>query len=149
MTDGTIDFDVRGTPVPQGSARAFVFGRHAAVTHDNRNTTQWRHLVASVAQEHAPPELWTGPVRLCLSFRLDRPLSEPTMAGRGRKRHPIRTWPDRSPDLDKLVRAVGDALTGILFKNDAQVVEIVASKDWGPPGVRIVASRVFESAPLD
>jgi hypothetical protein len=38
------------------------------------------------------------------------------------------------PDLDKLVRAVGDALTGILYRDDAQIVSLNASKRFAGLG---------------
>jgi Holliday junction resolvase RusA-like endonuclease len=51
-----------------------------------------------------------------------------------------RTWPigARSGDVDKLARSVLDSLTGVLFHDDAQVVHLVVSKDYGDaPGVRV------------
>ncbi len=51
----------------------------------------------------------------------------------------------RRPDLDKLCRACLDSLTGIVWRDDAQVVRLEASKDYGAPGVMIwvepIASR--------
>ena len=36
------------------------------------------------------------------------------------------------PDVDKLLRAVLDAITGIVFMDDSQVVKAEASKVFGP-----------------
>ncbi len=48
---------------------------------------------------------------------------------------------NRNGDLDKLVRAVGDALTGVCFIDDDQIVRIIAEKrkasDSHPEGVEI------------
>ncbi len=96
----------------------------------------WRRLVADVAQRYAPPEIWRGPIRIDLHFGLPKPKSAP-------KRR--RVWPDRRPDLDKLTRAVLDALTHIVFSDDSQIVELSASKDYGPPGVVIEIESVHES----
>lgn len=46
------------------------------------------------------------------------------------------------PDLDKLLRAVGDALTGIVWRDDSQVASIVASKVYGPPGATLLVREV-------
>ena len=47
--------------------------------------------------------------------------------------------PDRAPDLDKLVRAALDALTGIVFGDDGQVCELYAHKLYGDgPGSLVV-----------
>lgn len=97
----------------------------------------WRRLVADVAQQYAPPELWDGPVRIDLTFGLPKPKSAPKSR---------RVWPDKRPDLDKLIRSVLDSLTHIVFQDDSQIVEINASKDYGPPGVAIEIRRVLELA---
>ena len=47
-------------------------------------------------------------------------------------------WHDKRPDVDKLARAVLDAITesGTL-RDDCQVVALSARKRYGPPGVAI------------
>jgi Holliday junction resolvase RusA-like endonuclease len=60
------------------------------------------------------------PVRLWLTFQFVRPKSA--------KNRPLMVV---KPDLDKLVRGVCDALTGVIYHDDAQVVEIIASKRYG------------------
>ena len=144
-----IRFEVRGLPVPQGSARGFVVGHHAVITSDNKSLAAWRRLVADVAQPHAPPELWDGPVSVSLEFWLPQPLSRPNTIGRGKKKRALRIWPDRKPDLDKLVRSVIDSLTNIVYRDDSQVVRIYAVKDYGPPGVDVQVERVpVKTGPL-
>jgi Holliday junction resolvase RusA-like endonuclease len=64
------------------------------------------------------PHVAIGPVKVQITFHLPRPKSRP-------KRH---THPDVRPDLDKLQRAVLDALTGIAWRDDAQVCAIAAEK---------------------
>ena len=38
---------------------------------------------------------------------------------------------DTAPDLSKLWRAVEDSLTGIVYKDDSQVVQLALQKRWG------------------
>ena len=45
------------------------------------------------------------------------------------------------PDLDKLTRAVLDAMEGIVYKQDAQVVSLRVSKEYGEPGARVIVTR--------
>lgn len=118
-----IQFTVYGIPQPKGSTRAFFRPGMArpVVTSDNPRTKPWALLVSTVAQEHAganPPI--EGPVSVVLEFWLPRPKSLP-------KRVVAHT---KKPDLDKLVRAVLDGLTGIVFYDDAQVVSVRASKGY-------------------
>lgn len=49
-----------------------------------------------------------------------------------------RAEPTVPPDLDKQVRSILDALTGIAYKDDSQVTTISASKEYGIAGVDIV-----------
>lgn len=78
-------------------------------------------MVATSAMFH----MIDGPVSMQLTFRLTAPKSV-------RREHPT-----VRPDLDKLVRAVLDALTGLAYKDDSQVVSIQASKTyWVDPGLR-------------
>lgn len=49
-----------------------------------------------------------------------------------------RTYPTVPPDLDKLVRAIGDALSGIVYRDDKQLTTISAIKRYAngfPPCV--------------
>jgi crossover junction endodeoxyribonuclease RusA len=44
-------------------------------------------------------------------------------------------YPAKKPDVDKLLRAVCDALSGIAFIDDAQIVAIGGTKRWLDPEV--------------
>jgi Holliday junction resolvase RusA-like endonuclease len=69
----------------------------------------------------------TGPVALTMTFTLVRP---PSVSA---KRRP---QPTVKPDLSKLYRAAEDAMTGIVFVDDAQVVEATVRKVYGEtPGL--------------
>ncbi len=135
-----ISFQVHGLPIPQGSTRAWVLHGKPVITSSAKGLATWRRLVADVAQNYAPAEPWEGPVGIELHFGLPKPKSAPK-----RKR----VWPDKRPDLDKLTRAVLDALTYVVFADDSQVVDIRASKDYGAPGVVVEIRRVLveESSP--
>ena|SRR5438105_12191926 len=122
-----ITFFVHGLPVPQGSSRAFVVNGRPVITSANRNLKGWRDLVSLRAQEYA--EMHEGAVSIHLEFYLPRPASLPKKVQSHLKK----------PDLDKLVRSCFDSLTGIMFKDDSQVVAVVASKQYAvaEQGVRI------------
>lgn len=134
-TDTLIRFEVRGLPIPQGSTRAWVLHGKPVITSSAKGLTTWRRLVADVAQNHAPQEPWEGPVGIELHFGLPKPKSAP-------KRR--RVWPDKRPDLDKLTRAVLDALTYVVWVDDSQVIDIRASKDYGAPGVVVEVRRIVD-----
>jgi Holliday junction resolvase RusA-like endonuclease len=84
-----------------------------------------------------PP--WVGPVTLRAVFIFPRPK---THFGTGRNAERVKEsapgWKTTAPDLDKLVRALGDALTGVVFRDDAQIVDIAVTKIYGQtPGVTV------------
>ena len=125
-------FKVSGIPATQGSTRGFAIknkttGKYRAViTHDNKKTMPWRALIAAAAS-NATPTMIDGPVDITLTFILPRPASVSVAK---------RPMPCCKPDLDKLERAVLDALTGIAYQDDAQVVALIATKRYttGPDG---------------
>lgn len=137
----SLTFTTYGLPVPQGSTRAFVVNGRAVTTSANRNLRPWRDTMAAAARfamqeatENAPGSLLDGPVRVSATFTLPRPKTRPR-----RDR-----WPDRKPDVDKLARGLLDALSGPVFKDDAQVVWLEVAKryvgdEWAlpEPGVSV------------
>jgi crossover junction endodeoxyribonuclease RusA len=136
----TVSFAVAGHPVTQGSKRGFVVnGRAVLVEAGGDRHRLWRHAVNDQARRTWTSPPLTGPVVLELVFRLQRPASHP-------KRR--RTWPvgARSGDVDKLARLAADALTGIAYLDDAQIIDLHVTKDWAaagePPGVTITISEI-------
>jgi Holliday junction resolvase RusA-like endonuclease len=136
VSANNVSFQVHGLPVPQGSTRSWVVNGKPVITSAATGLSTWRRLVADVAQRYAPDEPWEGPVGIELHFGLPRPKSAPK-----RKR----VWPDKRPDLDKLTRAVLDALTYVVFADDSQVVNIRATKDYGAPGVVVEIHRILDA----
>lgn len=115
-------FFVPGIPKPQGSKRAFVNPKtnRAVVVEDNKNVRDWRSDVRAMAMDHADNRISEGSVCITLRFIMKRPLATP-------KSKP--TPPAvKKPDLDKLERAILDALTGILFTDDSQVTFLLGIK---------------------
>lgn len=114
-------FAVKGLPVPKGSTKAFVIRggprKGQAVVTSASNTKDWEKVIKFQVQDFpvAPLE---GPVGLYLTFYLPRPQSAPRRV----------QLPAKKPDLDKLARACLDALTGIIYRDDSQVVELYCRK---------------------
>jgi crossover junction endodeoxyribonuclease RusA len=119
---GYLDISVPGLPKPQGSMKAFKMGDRVRMVHNNHgDLATWRAAVTGAAAEAwGSQPLLDEAVGLRLTFRLPRPASAPKK----------RIYPDRLPDLDKLVRAVLDSLTGVVITDDARVVSIEATKAY-------------------
>lgn len=154
--DLVVDFSVLGKPQPAGSKRHVGKGR---IIDDNPHAADWKGAVGIAAldylagltgaTEHDEQPLWLdGPLGLVCVFTFGRPKSH-FRSGRfaGQLKTGAPRAPTVKPDTTKLVRAVEDALTGIVWRDDAQVIEQSACKRYGsPPGARVVIYRA--PAPL-
>lgn len=120
-------FRVEGKPIPQGSMKV-INGR---VLHAQGSAlVYWRTAIAMECQKVLKTP-YTGAVEVRMDFLLEKPKSV------------NRTYPAKYPDLDKLIRAVLDGITGSGVVDDGQVVNIRASKRYGRPSV------VVEIVPME
>lgn len=136
---------VPGIPRPQGSKRPFR-NQHSgriAMVESSKHVKTWRDDIrAALINPHRPP--FDGPVLAELEFRMPRPKGHYRT---GRNAHLLRdtapTYPTGKPDIDKLERAVLDAITSAgVWLDDAQAVEVhhrkvYAGQHDGLPGVHI------------
>lgn len=98
---------------------------------------RWMAAIGTAGQAECRGELITGPVALKVLARLEKPKSVK------------RELPSAKPDLDKLTRAVQDALEGISYKGDSQICEIHARKIYdSTPGVDIELSPMSRQGKL-
>ena len=76
----------------------------------------------------------TGPLELRVTFVFTRPKGH-YGSGRneGRLKPSAPLYVRTRPDVDKLVRAVADAITGIVCRDDSQLVIVHAEKHYGEP----------------
>lgn len=134
----SVEFFVDGVPIPQGSKSARVVRGRAILTEGfgerPKRHKAWRKAVSDAAEtwlsKHGDMPPYDGPVCIDLTFYLPRPKSTSKRI----------TTAHRKPDLSKIVRAVEDSLTGIIYTDDARIIEIVAKKQYAddnPPGVLV------------
>jgi len=119
-----MEFFVPGVPRPQGS-KTLMRGR---MVESSKKLPEWRKALAQGATEAQLESglFFTDPLKVEITFQMPR--------GKTIKR-PL---PPVVPDVDKLIRAVLDSMTGILYDDDAQVVEVHAFKVYSPePGALI------------
>lgn len=141
-TDPRLAFTVPGRPRPAGSKRAFAIRQagaptgRIAVTDANPRSRDFKHTVAAAAAVVMGDRgrLLTGPLALEVTFMLARPIGH---YGTGTNRHRLRpsapAYPAVRPDCTKLLRGVEDALTGVIWRDDAQIVEQVVRKVYSEP----------------
>lgn len=152
MTDGTnngqpIFIRVYGIPRAAGSKTAFIHKKlNRAVVVDASGVAgrDWRNSVRDAALEAHKGSPLDGELVLEAVFFLPRPKSHfSTSKKHGRTmRVGAPVFCSKKPDTTKLVRAVEDALTGIIWNDDAQVVRQIATKMYGErPGVMLSIRR--------
>ncbi len=127
----SVSFTVRGEPVAQGSLSVLIARGKRSMRHSNPKLDGWREAVgweAKIALRGGCPAGKNVPIRLTAAFFF--------------KGDPIRDKTSK-PDLDRLLRAIGDALTGVLWADDSQVVEIQGMKFYGDPRVEIRVEEVL------
>ena len=128
--------EVEGVPVPQGSLQAYPVGRPPyvrCVIPQDRKVRAWRDVIAQIATaeqfgRNRGVFVESGPLCMVCRFVLPRPKS----ASKSKSGAALAA---KRPDLDKLTRAIGDALEGIWYKEDSQSVEGVQSKRVAEPGI--------------
>jgi crossover junction endodeoxyribonuclease RusA len=122
-------FTVQGRAVPQGSLRAMKLKTGAVVTPQEPKVLKWRSDVRAglYAREGAmQPTAEAFHVEMTFCFR--RPNNHHTSKGNLTTRAP--RYHMQHPDVDKLIRAVLDALTGVVWHDDKQVVYVRGHKQW-------------------
>ena len=111
-----VSLSVTGDPASQGS-HAIMQGRIVQV--NSKKHKAWRNAITQTALATLPAD-WQPidePCELIVNFYMPKPASAK------------RSLPTVSPDLDKLIRAVGDSLTdsGVVV-DDSRIVRISARK---------------------
>lgn len=146
-----IAFFVPGVPAPGGSKDAFP---HAAtgrmVVRDScRRNPEWRARVAAFGRTAYRGPLLDGPLKVSMTFFLPRPKGH---FGTGRNAGLVRptapVYPAIKPDVLKLGRSTEDALTGVLWRDDAATVQLALHKRYADPAAVTGPGVLVEVVPL-
>jgi len=134
-----VKFFIPGRPATAGSKKGFPVRtktgiRVAIVDSSGQRGKDWRSDCKRFASDFAPDELYQGPLGVTLRFQLHRPKSHYGSGKNERKRKPSAPIKHiQTPDVLKLARAVEDALTGIIWKDDKQICAEFIEKEWVDP----------------
>lgn len=121
-----LTIDVAGEPASQGS-HSVIHGRIVQV--NSAKHKRWRNAVAFAALDLVTDgwELLDEPLELSVIFYLPRPKTA------------TREFPAVMPDVDKLLRAVFDSLSGVIYVDDSRIIRATVQKlyadDRGPGAV--------------
>ena len=136
MSETNFTISVTGDPASQGS-HAIMNGRIVQV--NSKKHKAWRTAIVQACIESLPAD-WVPldePVELIVNFYMSKPASVK------------RSLPSVAPDLDKLIRSVGDALAiGGVYADDSRIVRISARKLYAQgiePGATIEVRTVCDT----
>lgn len=140
-----IAFEVLGVPAAKGNARAFVnkaTGKAILSSFGSgpreKKLRSWDAAVREAAREACgqleAPVFVAAPLRVILVFRMTRPAGHWSKKAGGGLLPSAPLVPTTKPDGDKLARSTIDPLHGIVFDDDARIVELVIRKVYAKPG---------------
>lgn len=138
-----ISFVVHTKAAPQGSKRSLGNG---ILIESSKRVKPFRADVREGAMQ-----VWTedwpmdAPMRASYAFHFRRPQSHFTTKGALTKRAPLHATGRNLGDIEKLARAVSDALSGVLFHDDSQVVELRLDKRYGTKDLVIISLEPLAS----
>jgi Holliday junction resolvase RusA-like endonuclease len=138
-----LEFIVFGNPAPKGSMRAAGNRVIPSGSPENRaNLVSWESAVRAGARNvlmdiGSTAIVFMGvPIRLTAVFRMPRLMSHFAKKGEnaGRVLASAPKYPTSKPDMDKLLRTTLDAMTKLVFDDDARVAETLMRKVYAEPG---------------
>ena len=114
----SVTFDVLGKVRGKGRPR-FARGGHAYTPKTTRDYERAIREAFENAPER-PPEPFSGPIAVCIMTYRQLPKSTPKS---------VSSEPDtHKPDIDNVAKVVLDALNGVAWADDSQVVSLTVSK---------------------
>ena len=136
------EFDVIGTPIAKGRPRFSRRGKYVT-TYTPKKTVEYENLVKRYyLEKYKTDELMEGYLKIELKFFM--PIVKSTSKKNKQLMIEQKLFPDKKPDLSNLVKSVEDALNGIAFKDDSQIIESHSYKYYSDePKVTIKISNVI------
>jgi len=137
-----LNFTVDGTPHGKGRPRFRRFGNFVQ-TYTDTKTKSYETLVKEAAkQAMGSSEPLEGPVRLDLIIRL--PVPKSYSKKRSMDCLSGSEWPTKKVDIDNICKSVMDAMNGITYVDDSQIVILRAVKTYASDaGVDVKLSEVL------
>lgn len=123
-------------PKPKERPRAAIIGGHARIFTPKTTEAYEKEIRAAWIRANGDkPE--EGPLRARIYFGLPIPKSET----KANKLAMVlrKVFPVKRPDLDNLDKAVLDALNGVAYKDDCQIVTMLSKKNYAEaPYVKVI-----------
>lgn len=120
-----IRFTVYGIPVAQGRPRATNINGHVVV-YDPGKSKRYKDYIRLAASNHAPEKLLEGPIALWV--KVYRPIPKSFSKKKQKLAEIGRIRPTTKPDVSNYIKIIEDALNGVIWKDDSQIVRLLVDK---------------------
>lgn len=142
-----VRFDIPGPPKAQGRAKTRIVtakgsGRQFASIYTpaatRKEAGEVRYLASRQMGDRAPFE---GPIQITLSFLM----AVPTSFSKTAQREALAGWrfPAKKPDYDNLAKLVCDAMNGIVYRDDSQIVTAFITKRYAEQPTVLVSVKAL------
>lgn len=140
----SLSFFVAMKPKQKGNSKRIVkFGKRFSLIGDEK-ARQAEQTLTALLLPHRPPEPFRGPVRLDVTFVF--PVAESWPAWKKQAAHDGRLRHVSTPDRGNCLKLVEDAMNGLFYVDDSQVVDGRVEKEYGPrPGYQITLTPLLQA----
>lgn len=129
-------FKFLGEPKPKGRPKFFRRGKFAAA-YTPRETREAEQDIKNQLILKLKELDFTKPLETALYIKIVVTKLKPKSARK-------RALPTKRPDLDNYVKLVLDAMNGLVFVDDAQIVSLEAQKEYGEqPGTLVIIEELW------
>jgi Holliday junction resolvase RusA-like endonuclease len=123
---------VYGEPTPKGRPKIAMRGKYPTV-YTPKATREAEDGFMAQAIKQKPETPLEGPLSVSIGFYKIKPKSMPKY---------VKHW-TKKPDLDNMIKLVLDALNKVFFQDDAQIVELICTKQYDEvPRTEVIIRKV-------
>lgn len=121
-------FNVPGHPQGKGRPR---FVRATGRTYTPEQTRNYEGMIRLAAETAMAGR---GPIKRPVALAMAAVFGVPKRFPRARREAALSggEFPAKRPDIDNVVKAATDAMNGVVYRDDAQIVSVRCSKIYGP-----------------
>ena len=123
----TIIFEIPIVPKAQKRDRVASRGGHG-ISYKDKVQRQYEGKIAALLAQHCPEKPYEGPLKLQVTAFLPIPKSKPKKFKEAALAGTIR--PTGKPDSSNLAKNVEDIMNGVMYRDDAQIVDLISSKHY-------------------
>lgn len=134
-----VQFIIPGKPMGKQRARTLKTGR----SYTPKETVNYETLVKLAYSQLENKKYFEGPLKVYITAYFSIPTS--TSKGKTNLMMSGKMRPTKKPDMSNIIKIIEDALNGIAYKDDCQIVEVVADKFYSTmPRVEVELWEVME-----